>query len=231
MWQAINYQAAMFRSNGTTNGMFGTAPGNITAGSPLKPFYDGNLTLYTSNSVTNTRVFGYTYPEIDDWSKTSEELATYVRTQVNILYDRTSDVSPPQRRNIGTRSAYPGPPQDRRWYYAAEVQVNRSNIPLPSTVNIVLNGSVIGRMALLSMPSTGIASANLPLRDLKKGGQGLEGMDPDEALKFLEQAIEVEIRLVCGPSHQTGRFLLLTCQSAIEQRHTDPSRRGCELDA
>ncbi|KAK0617312.1 hypothetical protein B0T14DRAFT_433917 [Immersiella caudata] len=161
MWQAINYQHQMFNSVDTTHGLLGTIAGsNVTVNTPLKPFYNQSLTLHTSGSVTGIREFGYTYPEIDDWSKEPEELANYVRAQVNSLYDRSTDI-----------------------------------IPLPCTLNLMLNGSVVGRVALLTMPRTGTASGNIALRDLKGGNQGIDGMGPDEAVKYLSENIEIELRL------------------------------------
>jgi tyrosinase len=198
MWQAINYNHRMFNSVDKSRGMLGTASGsNITVNTPLKPFYSQNLTLHTSGSVTWTRDFGYTYPEIDDWSKGPEELASYVRAQVNILYDRSTDVSPSRRRGLRKRPGYAEPPSVQRRYYGAEIQVDRCDVPLPCTLNLMLNGSVVGRMALLAMPRAGIASANIVLRDLKKGDQSIYGMDPNEAVKYLSENIEVEMRLVC----------------------------------
>lgn len=197
MWQAINYENAMFATVGTTQGMLGTAEGaNITAESPLKPFYSNNFTFHTSASAISTRAFGYTYPEIDDWSKSPEELAGYVRSQVNILYDRSRDSGSTRRRD--TRARHGSRYGDPKRYYTAEVEVNRSDIPLPSTVNLVINGTVVGRVALLSMPTTGIASASVTLKDIKMGAKDIDRVSPDDAVEYLQENIEFEIRLNDG---------------------------------
>ncbi|KAK4453979.1 Di-copper centre-containing protein [Podospora aff. communis PSN243] len=205
MWQAINYNSQMFNSVDTSRGMLGTASGsNVTVSTPLKPFYGQSLTLHTSGSVTQTRDFGYTYPEIDDWSQGPEELANYVRAQVNLLYDRSTDVSPSRRRGLRERQGYAEPPLAQRRYYSAEIQVDRCDVPLPCTLNLMLNGSVVGRMALLAMPRVGVASADIVLTDLKKGDQNIDGMGPDEAVKYLTENIEIEMRLPNNTVAQIG---------------------------
>jgi tyrosinase len=197
MWQAINYQHQMFNSVDTTHGLLGIVAGsNVTVNTPLKPFFDQSPTLHTSGSVTSIREFGYTYPEIDDWSKEPEELANFVRARVNSFYDRSTDVSPSRRRALGKRPGYAGPPPGQRRYYGAEIQVDRCEVPIPCTLNLMLNGSVVGRVALLAMPRTGTASANIALRDLKNGNQGIDGMDPDGVVRYLSESIEIELRLV-----------------------------------
>ncbi|CAK7224750.1 hypothetical protein SCUCBS95973_005623 [Sporothrix curviconia] len=69
LWQAVHFNASMFGPNDnyqTSAGQFATAPGtNITADSPLKPFYaSANGTFHTGNSARNVATFGYTYPEL-----------------------------------------------------------------------------------------------------------------------------------------------------------------------
>ncbi|OAA53461.1 putative domain, di-copper centre [Niveomyces insectorum RCEF 264] len=67
LWQAIHDNASMFTAPYTTKtGQFATAPGtNITADSPLKPFYapDG-VHFHTANSARDVAAFGYAYPEL-----------------------------------------------------------------------------------------------------------------------------------------------------------------------
>ncbi|KAK3381535.1 hypothetical protein B0H63DRAFT_207757 [Podospora didyma] len=207
MWQAINYKTPMFTTTANSTGQFGTPPGTaITADSPLKPFFDENLVLHTSNSVAAISKFGYTYPEIDDWSTTPEELATSLRAQVNGLYSHNQRIV-----DLATSSSFqqPRPPhrddqpgggdQTQTSYYTAEIQVNRSEISLPATVNLVIDGLVVGRMAILGMPCEGFASVSLPLRDtLLQGNLSLQNMAPQTVIPFLQQNLTMEIRASDG---------------------------------
>jgi tyrosinase len=215
LWQAMHPGRPMFTSVHTSKGQFGTAPGtNLTADSPLKPFFAEEGGFLTSNMVSDIRNLGYTYPEIDDWSQTPEDLESYVRAKVNSIYGEsasTGDASQTQRRS--QRHRYPPPayssPARTRQYHVAEVQVNRSEIIRPSTVNLVLEGTIVGRMSLLEMPRTGIASASVPLRDLVVGNRSVAEMDASEAISLLQQKLEMEIRLVryrrCCLSSVCGR--------------------------
>ncbi|KIH90271.1 tyrosinase precursor [Sporothrix brasiliensis 5110] len=94
MWQAINFNDPVFTTSQHGNALYGTPSGPVTANSPLKPFMGPSvagdssspLVFYTSRSVEAMAVFGYTYPEIDDWSLAPADLANSVRSSVNNLY-------------------------------------------------------------------------------------------------------------------------------------------------
>lgn len=92
MWQAINYNDPVFTTSQHGNALYGTPSGPMTADSPLKPFMapppvgGGAPIFYTSRSVETMGLFGYTYPEIDDWSLAPADLANTVRIAVNNLY-------------------------------------------------------------------------------------------------------------------------------------------------
>ncbi|KAK3692626.1 hypothetical protein B0T22DRAFT_486510 [Podospora appendiculata] len=200
MWQAIHYRAGAMLKNttGISTGQFATPAGTVTSSSsPLKPFRDAAAgEMRTSADVASISVFGYTYPEIDDWAKTPDELAASVRAQVNALY-----MYSPGRDDGESLSRDDG--GFCCCYYTAQVQVERTQVPLPATVSLVVQGHVVGRMALLAMPRAGIASASLPLRDVPlllvppAGGGGrnasLYGMAKAQAVPLLLRYLTVEI--------------------------------------
>ncbi|KAL8405674.1 hypothetical protein RB596_004511 [Gaeumannomyces avenae] len=88
MWQAINYNNTFQTVAVATNGQFSTVRGSSVNGdSPLRPFYrDTNGNFHTGRSVANIAPFGYTYPEIDDWSQGKEGTRAAVIAAVNSLY-------------------------------------------------------------------------------------------------------------------------------------------------
>lgn len=68
-----------------------TLPGggrdNNTLLTPLQPFStDANGNFYTSSMAKSLRRFGYSYPEIQDWMQTPNQLQANVTAQVNSLY-------------------------------------------------------------------------------------------------------------------------------------------------
>jgi tyrosinase len=60
---------------------------NDTLSTPLQPFStDKQGHVWTSSSAQSLRGFGYSYPEIQDWNQTPDQLQTNVTAQVNALY-------------------------------------------------------------------------------------------------------------------------------------------------
>ncbi|KAM7207522.1 Di-copper centre-containing protein [Naviculisporaceae sp. PSN 640] len=192
MWQAINYADRMFNTTGVSGGQFGTSEGQvISRDSPLKPFRSDPLSFYTSEMVTNISTFGYTYPEIWDWDTTPEQLRSFVITQVNLLYgpNSTSDRSKSFPRPQKHASTF----VTRDKYFTAKVQLDRSEVPLPAKVNLLLNGTSVGTVALLAMPADGFLSTEVPILDPKLAGFMPPDIDSTSATSFLQHGLGVEI--------------------------------------
>jgi tyrosinase len=70
----------------------------------LAPFHsDNGSTIFTSDDVRSTSIFGYSYPELPDWEMDSDQLAANVRYAVNTLYSPSSNGS--VRRSMVKASA------------------------------------------------------------------------------------------------------------------------------
>ncbi|EAQ85078.1 hypothetical protein CHGG_09092 [Chaetomium globosum CBS 148.51] len=54
--------------------------------------------------------------------------------------------------------------------------------------------SVIGRMSLLAVPRTGVASASLPLREVLVGNHSMRDLPPEKVVLFLQEEMTTEIR-------------------------------------
>ncbi|KAL8377308.1 hypothetical protein RB595_008138 [Gaeumannomyces hyphopodioides] len=109
MWQAINYNNTFQTVAMATNGQFSTVRGSSVNGdSPLRPFYrDTNGNFHTGRSVANIAPFGYTYPEIDDWSQGKEGTRAAVIAAVNSLYGGGLAGSQPTASSSSSSSARP----------------------------------------------------------------------------------------------------------------------------
>jgi tyrosinase len=139
IWQAINPNSYLTTSQTNQAGTFTIAPNTVeNVNTPLTPFHsDAGTSLYTSTTVRSTRSFGYTVPEVRDWSLSPDQISANTRAAVKQLYDpnnqftprgtseykrQTSsnpDISipiPPALKN-GTNRAY------REWY--ANIRVNK----------------------------------------------------------------------------------------------------------
>ncbi|CAK7275091.1 hypothetical protein SEPCBS119000_006504 [Sporothrix epigloea] len=130
MWQAINFNDPVFTTTQRGIALFGTAAGPVTADSPLRPFFtasssDSTYAFHTSRSVESINSFGYTYPEIDDWSLAPADLANTVRAAINNLYgpqaDSENTASRKKKRNAASaratadRLAWRLPQSRRKW--------------------------------------------------------------------------------------------------------------------
>ncbi|OAG39398.1 hypothetical protein AYO21_06414 [Fonsecaea monophora] len=92
MWQALHpdtYIEPTVNAYGSYYENVGFVDSGTTA---LAPFHsDGGSTLFTSDDVRSTKVFGYSYPELPDWEMGSDDLANNVRIAVNSLYNPSSN--------------------------------------------------------------------------------------------------------------------------------------------
>lgn len=200
MWQAIHYNASTMNTTGVSHGTFGTEEGStIDVDSPLKPFFDSKLDYYTSKSASQIKTFGYTYPEISDWSMTPAELAAYVTARVNDLYGQGADTGPRSGPRSLAEGSTAGSSKPVATYYSAEIGVERSDVLLPCAVELRLGGQVLGRMSLLSMPTSGTSYASIPLGAALQQ-LNLAAMSEDALVSYLQQNLEVGIRTVCFTS-------------------------------
>ncbi|KAL3420867.1 hypothetical protein PVAG01_07312 [Phlyctema vagabunda] len=87
LWEAI-YPAQAMTPTVELGGTYAIPRGQInTASTPLTPFAsDTQRTYFTSTSSKPLSNFGYTYPEINDWSQTPAQLQASVISQVTQLY-------------------------------------------------------------------------------------------------------------------------------------------------
>ncbi|KAF2999136.1 hypothetical protein E8E14_005792 [Neopestalotiopsis sp. 37M] len=127
LWQAINYNTTyQSKPAAIGSGTWAQPPGTqMTAESPLAPFYQpppgysgGSSSrpqqaqaqtlfqFHTGKTTASLRTFGYTYPEINDWSLSPDRTRQLVIRQVNALYGPNL-VTPP--RPLGPQSQPPPP--------------------------------------------------------------------------------------------------------------------------
>lgn len=114
IYQAL-YPDLWISASGLANeiGTFTIPRGAIEyANTSLTPFYTSNSTpavFWTSDTARTTKVFGYSYPELDDWSQTPDQLKQNVTAQVNALYGPTAvaATTTPRAHIPGTAHRHP----------------------------------------------------------------------------------------------------------------------------
>ncbi|KAK8121031.1 Tyrosinase [Apiospora kogelbergensis] len=205
MWQAIHYNNTYQTQVRFAGLLYGTPDANVTADSPLKPFYRGDdpTSFHTGRTAAAMATFGYTYPEIDDWSLSQEETRKAVTAKVNQLYSNGANgVSSAQQQRRRRRQQ-----QAPRKEYFAHVSVERAELQLPCTVYFMLGDEKAGQMSLLSMPMKGRTHGEVPLtraldRALASDAVAVKGNAPVGDVKLvtskLRQLFRVEIRKADG---------------------------------
>lgn len=59
--------------------------------------------MYTSDDVRGTLIFGYTYPELVDWNISAADLASNIRTEINLMYNPNSISTNTSSAAVGRR--------------------------------------------------------------------------------------------------------------------------------
>ncbi|TDZ34027.1 Tyrosinase [Colletotrichum spinosum] len=198
MWQAIHYNNKVQTRTSTSGALFATAANTpITADSPLKPFYrDTAGNFHTGRTASDIKNFGYSYPEISDWNLSPDALARQVTVSVNRLYGPGGGGTSSSRklkarhahhnhRRSGcskrglTSSAAASPPEGHaeaaHKEYTALVDLERSELPLPCSISVYVNGEFAGKISVMSMPASGVMHSTVPLnKALEKLGKSMD---------------------------------------------------------
>jgi tyrosinase len=188
MWQAAHPSQQTF--SGTfraSSARWGTAAGSsYTSTTGLKPFYKSDLkNFWSSNTARSTRTFGYTYPELQDWTMSSSELQRSVISTVNKLYGSSSLTA---NNNLAARQ------ENIVTQYEAKISVNREDLQLPCKINMYLGDDLAGTFTVLSMPATGPSFGLIPLQAPLQNLASDVVEDPvNSVVGFLKKALRVEM--------------------------------------
>lgn len=193
IWESIHYNATIQEVAYMSNGLFSTAKGEvITADSPLKPFYQADgQTFHTGRSIVNISDFGYTYPELQDVDLDVYQNSLRVIEIVNNLYGIPI---PPGVEQPHPKDFHTTVDTTRDWI--VNVEVERSELELPCTINLYVGDRYAGRTTLLNMPMHGVLSDEIPLTHVIDASR-FRGMSPDAIEDQLERDLYFEIRKVC----------------------------------
>ncbi len=192
IWAVIHFENTVQTTSYKSNGQFATARGeNITADSPLKPFYqEDGRTFHTSRSVLNVSDLGYTYPELLDLDDTDADRNS--RHMIEIVNNLYGSALPPSVKRPHT-TVWHAAETSRDWIVSVEVE--RSELELPCAINIYMGDDYVGRTTLLNMPTSGLVSDEIPLAQVFNPSE-FRGMGPNEIEDQLENNLRFEIRKV-----------------------------------
>jgi tyrosinase len=194
LWQAVHYDntTVLFRPYETRDGSFGTpARSTITPDSDLLPFKGASGNYLTSEDVTSIQNWGYTYEPIRYWDQSPEQIQSNVNKLVNQLYKPPSLSSKRMKRDVRRR--------DTMKQYFARISVERSQLPLPASLGLYVDGELAGECAFLATPSSGPGYCEVSLQEALQAPHlvGLKAAGTAESgLEKVGQAVHVEIRKV-----------------------------------
>jgi len=178
----------MFTGTVPGEAVFGTPNGDVTPDTPLKPFQKDKNTFWTNKMTESTRPFGYTYPGLEDWKYSKDELSKRTIALVNGLYGKPAAAT--RARGLRRRAD-----NSTLTDYAVRIAVDRADLPVPCSIEVRIGDVVAGEYALLSMPKTGSGSASIPLqRALQGAGVVVDGRTAEEVVAELEGKMKIAVR-------------------------------------
>lgn len=217
LWQAIYPNSSIFDIVDYEGALYGTAAGNVSADTPLKPFYQQGGNFHTSNTVRSIDSFGYTYPELQpalagggqNVSLSTDELAAYVKYRVNSLYgggissssQARAETKKHRRSGAGSPTGSPPTPQyndasttSKTW--SVTVSIEKSEVPLPATIGFYLEGdSLVGKVALLAIPAAGVTHSTITL-DRSLSVANVDLADDDSVTHYLKRYLRFDVQSV-----------------------------------
>ncbi|KAJ4158670.1 uncharacterized protein LMH87_009186 [Akanthomyces muscarius] len=184
-WQALHPDQELFSGDYLGGDRWATSRNTtITTNSPLQPFRRDRTEFHTSETVLSIHEFGYSYHGLETRDSTSDQRREEVTRIVNGL-------QPPFAMKKGRRaSRQPDRPRDMLTRYFAHVSVELSEVERPSSIEVSMNGTYVGNLALMSMPDCGVVYGEIRLDSVCST---LRGKSTRVILETLESWLQVEI--------------------------------------
>lgn len=190
-WQFIRPEESLFSGTYQGGARFSTPSGtSISTRNPLWPFFAEDGRLHTSQTVASIKGFGYTYQNLEYWSKSDEQLKRDATALINQLY--STKVSGPRKRSEQSS-------QEKTRYFA-QVTVNVEELDRPCIVNLILDQTTAGSMVVMKQPQTGTLNGEFSLDTVTVPIE--EASDTAEVVDTLMSKLKIEILKVCYPAHK-----------------------------
>ncbi|KAK2603519.1 hypothetical protein QQS21_004288 [Conoideocrella luteorostrata] len=219
-WQFINPSEALFSNSYYGFSRYSTPQNTvISPDSPLPPFYDASDSYYTSRKVASIKGLGYTYQELQYWNKTEEQLTQDATRLMNDLYQ------PSWAKSTGKRDS---PPQPRARYFA-RVELDRTQVERPCSVNVFIDGKPAGSVVVMQLPESGILHGSLAIDEHMNPivTASKAAASANDAITSAEHLMEVEITKPDGtiiPVNTVGSLKL-----TLEQVSVMPAKSNTEF--
>lgn len=193
-WQAIHPEEDIFQDSYEGGSRYSTPQDTvITPDSPLEPFFQADGTFHTTRSVRSIQGFGYTYPELEYWAKSEEQLREDARSLINRLYSGDG-AKRDTRRDDGTR-------------YFASIQLDVTEVERPCLVEVYIDDVKAGSLVVMGQPEIGVVHGDIPLNDALEA-LGKRGTDADATVSSIQDLLSVAIAKVRFLTPSLGEYTL-----------------------
>ena len=165
---------------------WGVKPGTqITANSPLQPFFQANGSPHTTNSVNSITKFGYSYVGLEYWEKSAAQMQNDSIAIINQLYGSGTSVS--TSASVSLKRS-----QGDLVRYFVEIDLDVTQVERPCQVTVSIKGHTAGSMVVMPQPATGITHGGFTL-DNAVWAAGVHGNDVETTMSAIQNLLEVEI--------------------------------------
>lgn len=198
-WEALHANAkTLDRSYRGASRWSSPTGATINSDTQLSPFFKGDFSWHTVDSVTDIRTFGYAYEGLEYWNKTDDQMRQDSIAILNRLYGNNGrsarrDESSSSNETVTTQGAY------KRYF--AHISVDRAEVPIrPCNVQLELGGKFAGTLYVMPLPETGSANTAVSL-DAAIKTLGLKVGKGVESIKELQKKLNVKLTKVSQTRH------------------------------
>ena len=207
MWEAINPTSFMVPAIDNSGTFTHPAGLNDTVSDPLTPFTmsDGS-TPYTTTASRYLKDFGYSYPEIQDWLLTEEELSKNVTAWVNTHYNPTGATKRSKRADATSKE----------WSVALSAVGTAFGVNEKYVVELAVSGTKFGEMFVSPPPAADAERMELDATtnfefdvDEVLAKSGIDNEDVEAVNAFLKSGLECSAKKVSSSSLKYQQRLTL----------------------
>lgn len=213
-WQAIRPDAATLDRQYRGYSRWPTPGGStIDRNTPLNPFFKGDFSWHTSDSVASLKTFKYSYEGLEYWKKSDSQMQKDATAIINKLYgpNRRSRRDPPSSSSSSSSSSANTGTHKR---YFVHMSVERSELPTrPCVVQVSLAGQHAAKMYIVPHPDHGVVHSGYSLDKLvsKLGIRQSAGPSTLESLKEKLQVSIVKVSRKTLSLFLPPQCIIITC--------------------
>lgn len=186
-WQAIHPDHASFGRSYKGGPRYSSAPGTVIGpDSPLQPFFKSKDEFHTSSSIANISAFGYSYPGLEYWDKSEDQMSADAKRLINQLY------GPSGRSKAKVQNGH----DNGTTQYFVRIQVEASEVERPCTVEIYVSGRLAGGMVVMEHPSHGTVHGELSLEETLDATD-IRQLSSSKTVDAIQSSLEVGLIKVC----------------------------------